>query len=114
MFKNHNAIMWIYLGFAVLGFFIPWYYNLQFMLTGETFTPQKFITAGMVSPLASSLTTDFMVCASALFTFMIVESRRLKMRHMWVVYLSTFLIAIAFAAPLFFYLREKRLNTLES
>lgn len=103
--------MYVYLGFSVLGFFIPWYYNLQFMMTGETFTPQKFIAAGMVSPLASSLTTDFMICASALFTFIIVESRRLKMKNMWIIYVSTFLIAIAFAAPLFLYLRERKLNT---
>ncbi len=102
--------MYVYLGFSVLGFFIPWYYNMQFMMTGETFTPQKFISAGMVSPLASSLTTDFMICASALFTFIIVESRRLKMKNMWVIYVSTFLIAIAFAAPLFLYLRERKLN----
>ena len=109
--KNHTPIMYVYLGFSVLGFFIPWYYNLQFMMTGETFTPQKFIAAGMVSPLASSLTTDFMICASALFTFIIVESRRLKMKNMWIIYVSTFLIGIAFAAPLFLYLRERKLNT---
>ena len=80
------------------------------MLTGETFTPQKFLAAGMVSPLASSLTTDFMICASALFTFIIIESKRLKMKRMWIVYLSTFLIAIAFAAPLFLLMRELKLR----
>ena len=108
--KNFTPIMWIYLIFSILGFVIPWYFNWQFMLTGETFTPQKFLAAGMVSPLASSLTTDFMICASALFTFIIIESKRLKMKRMWIVYLSTFLIAIAFAAPLFLLMRELKLR----
>ena len=66
------------------------------MLTGETFTPQKFLAAG--------------ICASALFTFIIIESKRLKMKRMWIVYLSTFLIAIAFAAPLFLLMRELKLR----
>ncbi len=108
--KNITPIMYVYLGLCVLGFFIPWYYNLQFMMTGETFTPQKFIAAGMVSPLASSLTTDFMICASAFSTFIIIESRRLKMKNMWIIYISTFLIAIAFAAPLFLFMRERKLR----
>lgn len=107
--KNHSFLMWVYLFFALLGLIIPWYFNYQFMMTGETFTPQKFIAAGMVSPLASSLTMDFMIAASALFTFMIVEGRRLKMKHMWILYVSTFLVAIAFSAPLFLYLRERKL-----
>ena len=43
------------------------------------------------------------------FIWMFIESRRLSMRHFWIIILATFSIAIAFSAPLFLFLRERRL-----
>ena len=50
-----------------------------------------------------------MILASAIFIWMFIESRRLSMRHFWIIILATFSIAIAFSAPLFLFLRERRL-----
>jgi len=35
------------------------------------------------------------------------------MKNMWVVYIGTFLIAFAFSAPYFLFLRERRIIELE-
>jgi signal transduction histidine kinase len=43
---------------------------------------------------------------------MVVESKRLQMKHLWIVLLSAVTIAFAFAAPLFLFLRERRLAEL--
>jgi len=43
---------------------------------------------------------------------MVVEARRLKMRNWWAYILLTFLIAFAFACPLFLMLRELKLQSL--
>ena len=41
------------------------------------------------------------------------ESKKLNMKNMWVVYIGTFLIAFAFSAPFFLFLRERRIIELE-
>jgi len=61
------------------------------------------------NPAARSLSRDLLVGATAVTVWMVVESQRLRMRHLWVVLLSAVTIAFAFAAPLFLFLRERRL-----
>ena len=40
---------------------------------------------------------------------MVVEGRRLGMRHLWFYVVATFLIAFAFTCPLFLFMRERLL-----
>lgn len=108
--KNLTPLMVFYLVCCVAGAVVPWYYNLQFLQTGESFTFQKFFAAGMVSPLASSLTTDFIISFAALFVWMVIESRRLRIRYLWVYLVICFVVAWACAAPLFLFMRERRLR----
>jgi hypothetical protein len=54
------------------------------------------------------------VGASAIFIWIVNESRKLEMKNMWIVYIGTFLIAFAFSAPLFLFLRERRIIELEN
>ena len=102
--------MIFYLVIAIAGFFIPWYYNWQYMQTGQKFSFVTWFQAGMVSPLSSSITTDFLIGATAVFTFMIVEARRLKMKYLWFYIVFTFVIAWAFTCPLFLFNRERALQ----
>jgi len=39
--------------------------------------------------------------------------KKSKIKNMWVVYIGTFLIAFAFSAPFFLFLRERRIIELE-
>jgi hypothetical protein len=64
------------------------------------------------NPAAQSLSRDLLVGASAITIWIVVESRRLQMRHLWLVLLSSVTIAFAFAAPFFLFLRERRLAEL--
>jgi len=111
-----TPLMFFYLLCAIAGLIVPWYYNLQFMMHGdEPFTIRKFIGDGMATPLSSSLTTDFLIGASAAFVWMIIEGirlkmKRLKMKRLWLFVIMTFLIAFAFAFPLFLFFRERKLQ----
>ncbi len=109
--KNWTPLMGIYLILAIAGFFIPWYYNLQFILYGDApLTISRFLGDGMSTFLTSSLTTDLLIGASAFFIWMIVEGRRLGMKHLWVYAVCTFMIAFAFSCPLFLLMRERKLQ----
>ena len=106
-------LAWIYLALAVAGGVLPWMANLDFMRDyGTSFDLKVFVDLANANPAAQSLSRDLLIGAAAVTTWMIVESRRLKMRNLWLVLLSSVTIAFAFAAPLFLFLRERRLAEL--
>ena len=107
-------LAWLYLALAVAGGVLPWMANLDYMKAyGSSFDISQFVQLANANPAAQSLSRDLLIGASAITIWMVVESRRLQMRHLWVVLLSSVTIAFAFAAPLFLFLRERRLIELE-
>lgn len=106
-------LAWLYLGLAIAGGVLPWLANLEYMRQyGSSFDLGLFVQLANANPAAQSLSRDLLVGASAITIWMVSESRRLGMRHLWVVLLSSVTIAFAFAAPLFLFLRERRLSEL--
>ena len=106
-------LAWLYLALAIAGGVLPWLANLDYMRQyGSNFDLGLFVQLANANPAAQSLSRDLLVGASAITIWMVVESRRLQMRHLWLVLLSSVTIAFAFAAPLFLFLRERRLAEL--
>ena len=106
-------VAWLYLALAIAGGVLPWLANLDYMRQyGSSFDLGLFVQLANANPAAQSLSRDLLVGASAITIWMVVESRRLQMRHLWIVLLSSVTIAFAFAAPLFLFLRERRLAEL--
>lgn len=100
--------------FCIPGAIIPWYFNLQYSFAkGALLTPAELIMGGFVTPLAASLTSDFLIGTTPVLIWMVIEARRLKMRHAWVYIVLNFLIAFAFVCPLFLMLREMKLQSLK-
>lgn len=106
-------LAWLYLALAVAGGILPWMANLDYMRQyGSSFDLGLFVELANANPAAQSLARDLLVGATAVTVWIVVESRRLQMRHLWVVLLSSVTIAFAFAAPFFLFLRERRLAEL--
>ena len=106
-----TPLMVFYGLFAAAGAVVPWYFNARFMReSGEALTPQRWLAEGFVTPLAGSITSDFLIGTIPVLVWMLVEARRLGMRHLWVYVLGTFLVAFAFTCPLFLLMRERHLQ----
>jgi hypothetical protein len=71
-----------------------------------------FVRLANDNPAASSLSRDLAIGATAVLIWIVSESRRLQMRGLVWVLLSCFTLAFACGAPLFLYLRERRLAEL--
>lgn len=103
-----------YLALAIAGAVLPWLANLEFIQSsGASFDLALFVQLANANPAATSLSRDLAIGATAVVVWMVTESRRLQMRGLPWVLLSCVTLAFACGAPLFLYLRERRLAELE-
>lgn len=111
--RSFTPLMLLYLFFALLGLIVPWYFNLQHMLYSPIpISVGEYIRQGTATPLAASLTYDFLIASFPAVIWMIVEARRLKIKPFWPFIVCTFLIAFAFAFPLFLFFRERKVQAI--
>ena len=104
----------IYLALAIAGAVLPWLANLDFIReTNGAFDIGRFVAMASANPAAASLSRDLAIGATAVIIWMVRESKRLQMRGLGWVLLSCVTIAFACGAPLFLYLRERRLAELD-
>ena len=95
---------------SIFGAILPMISNYNFAVEyGANFDIVEFIKLASINPAAESISRDLFIGASAVFIWIINESKKLNIKNMWIVYIGTFLIAFAFSAPFFLFLRERRL-----
>tara|TARA_Y100000589_G_scaffold2058_1_gene1923 strand:+ start:190 stop:558 length:369 start_codon:yes stop_codon:yes gene_type:complete len=113
--ENKYILSYLYLLLSILGAILPMMSNFNFAMEyGPSFDINQFIQLANANPAAESISRDLLIGASAVFIWIVNESRKLNMKNMWIVYFGTFLIAFAFSAPFFLFLRERRIIQINS
>jgi hypothetical protein len=104
-------LKWLYLALAISGAVLPWLANVDYIREyGSSFDLGMFVHLANANPAASSLSRDLAIGATAVVIWIVQESKRLQMRGLPWVLLSCITLAFACGAPLFLYLRERRLE----
>lgn len=103
-------LKYLFLLLAVVGLCYTWYFNIQFYITEEDTSVLNYLAQTKTTFPARSFSADLLVVVFTFFAWYIPEAIKLKMKHWWVFIPLTFLIAIAFAFPLFLYFRTVRLE----
>ncbi len=112
--NNKKTLSYLYFFLSISGAILTMMANFDFAREyGNSFDINKFIILANANPAAQSISRDLFVGASAVFIWIVNESKKLNIKNMWIVYFGTFLIAFAFAAPFFLFLRERRIIELE-
>ena len=114
--KNNKQILsYIYLSLSILGAILTMMANFDFAMEyGNSFDIKNFIALANANPAAQSISRDLLLSASAVFIWIVNESKKLNIKNMWIVYVGTFLIAFAFSAPFFLFLRERKIIEIET
>ena len=111
---NKLKLSWFYLFLSIIGAILTMMANYHFALDyGQAFDIKRFIQLANDNPASQSISRDLLIGASAIFIWIINEAKKLNIKNMWIVYLGTFLIAFAFSAPFFLFLRERRIIEIE-
>ncbi|MEV4667180.1 DUF2834 domain-containing protein [Microbacterium sp. LWO12-1.2] len=108
MTRHWTPLALVYLVLAVAGLIGTWAFNLL-AITQMTDFLGDLVTSG---PAVSSITVDLLVVAIAGSVFVIVEARRLGMRHGWLYVVLSGLTAFAFTFPLFLAMRQRHVTRL--
>lgn len=95
----------VYLVLAVVGLIATWTFNVLAITAGTDFFGE-WATNGFAT---QSLQVDLLILAVAIGVFLVIEGRRIGMRHAWLFLPLSAVTAAAFAMPLFLALRERKL-----
>jgi Protein of unknown function DUF2834 len=113
--RSRRHLCLIYAGVALLALAGTWHQNLSYFrpedgwLLGFGLATVRFWKDTVVTPAGTSIVIDFGLLFVALSALMVIESRRLGVRLMWVYIVLGLAIAISVTFPLFLIARERRL-----
>ena len=102
----------VYAGLCVAGAVLPFVQFLPWLRT-HGFDVPLFVRDLFANGVAGAFAIDIIVSAVVVAALVLIEGRRLGVRHLWAPLLGI-LVGVCFALPLFLYLRERRLDELGS
>jgi len=109
---RHKTLCWVYALIALGALIATWSQNIRFFLEDDNGGLVGFIEDSYANAASSSITNDLIFVLVAAFVLMVVEARRLGIRHLWVYLVMSFALAISVAFPLFLLARERKLEAM--
>lgn len=104
-----RLLIGVYGAIALGALIATWSQNIRFALREGNGGLVGFVQDSYANPAAASITNDILFVLLAAIVFMVVEARRLGIRHVWIYLLVSFVIALSVAFPLFLIARQRRL-----
>ena len=95
----------LYLALCIVGTLLPWSQFLPFVLD-HGLDLRLFFDQLFANRISSFFAFDVIVSAVALFTFVAIEGRRARVKHLWAPVVATLAVGVSLGLPLFLYLRE--------
>ncbi|MCY7389663.1 MAG: DUF2834 domain-containing protein [Burkholderiales bacterium] len=96
-----------YLVAAIIGAIVPYatYFSYLEAVPGSS----SALSLAWGNPIAAATLADFTISCLVFWPFLMAESRRLAIRHWWLLIVANIFIGLSFALPAFLYIRERRL-----
>ncbi len=99
---------------STAGLIGTWYYNIQFMITDENVTLMNYLAQTQTTFPAKSFNYDLSIVLVTFFVWYIPDAIQLKIKHWWIFIFLGWLVALAFAFPLYLFFRERRVIALRA
>jgi hypothetical protein len=95
----------LYLVLAVIGTVLPYSAFIPF-LQEHGLDVQLFVEQLFANRISAFFGWDVIVSSVVLWLFVMVEGRRLRLRHLWVPIAGSLAVGVSLGLPLFLYMRE--------
>lgn len=103
-------IKYLYLILCIFGIALP-YSQLIPILLEQIFSVQMMFDQLFINRISTLFAFDLFITATVFVVFAIYEGNKIKMKYLWLPFISTFLVGASLGFPLFLYLREKTLES---
>lgn len=100
----------LYLILSILGLVIPYAEFIPWVMQHGLNLP-LFLRELFANRIGAFFAMDVLVSAVVLVGFTLIESRRVGIRHRWLVIVAVLTVGVSLGLPLFLYLREQRLES---
>ena len=94
-----------YLALCLIGALLPLAAFLPFLATPGA-GPRLFLQQLFATPVSAFFGWDVIVSSLVLWTFVLVEGRRLAVPRLWAPLAANLLVGVSLGLPLFLYIRE--------
>jgi hypothetical protein len=102
-----------YLVLCIAGLVLPYSQFIPFLwehgLNARLFFEQLF-----ANRISGFFAMDVIVSAVVLWSFVLIEGKRTHVRHLWAPIAATLAVGVSLGLPLFLYLRENRLDEMQT
>lgn len=102
-------IKYVYLLLCLIGFILPYTQIIPLLIEGN-FGIQFIINELFINRVSTLFAFDLFVTATVFIIFALSEGIKLKIKHLWMVFIATILVGASLGFPLFLYLREINLE----
>ena len=99
-------IQYLYLLLAILGAVLP-YSQLVPFLREHGLALRLLVEQLFANRISAFFGLDVVISSLVLWTFVFVEGRRRKIRHLWLPVVGNLLVGVSLGLPLFLYMRER-------
>ena len=110
---SRQRLCMVYALAGVIALIGTWSNNLHYFNQGLLAANLQFWQETMANPASRSITIDILLVGFVVLCWMLLEARRLAMRHVWLYVLASVFIAISAAFPAFLIHRERTLAARE-
>ena len=104
--RGERWLCGLYAVLAVGALIATWTNNLAYFALPDNGGLFGYIAAAYANPAAASIANDAMFFCLVIYVFMVVEGRRVGVRHVWVYLVLSGLIAVSVMVPLFLIVRQ--------
>jgi len=98
-----------FLCLAALGAILPLSAFVPFVFINGVDTT-LFLKQLWQTPVSRFFALDVVVSSLTFWLFVVVEGRRLEMKHLWMHFVSTLLVGVSLGLPLFLFFRERKMR----
>lgn len=106
MTRSEKILCLVYAAIAVIALIVTQVNNVAFFLQPQNGGLVGWIAALYANPAVASFTNDVILYCVAGYLFMVVEARRLGIRHVWAYLLLSSFGAVSVMFPLFLIARQ--------
>lgn len=108
--RKRGSMKRLYLVLAALGWIVPYYFFLSFLLENGLDLP-LLMDQLFANDISTFFAVDLVITALVSLAFSYRESQSLGMKHWWGYLVATLAVGPSFALPFFLYNRQGRLET---